>query len=341
MKKTFLFSLLVTVVALSIGCGGSGSQTAAPMPDSTPLQAVNSIVGSWREGGARFAVDADGTATLTEEHESIGQISFRDLSDDEWLLDVIDVEYLSNTRANVNTVYRDYEDILFPGMKIVFQMESEREEWFLRGLEITDIPSPAADQELFKVTGTASFADSQDTAGEFPRLALARRTSMDETADDSEETESFILYSTPDASGVFEFEVPAGIYSLAVHSESDYAISNQSEYLEIEVSSDIDLGSIVLVSTEEAYAIAGTVTEKGTSTPVAGALIEAYKHDGDTFVGYAVSSESGYYYIGIEEAGLYYIVINRDYYEPVTKTNISVPEDYVASNLFLTRKNQF
>ena len=74
----------------------------------------------------------------------------------------------------------------------------------------------------------------------------------------------------------------------------------------------------------EQYAIKGVITDKVTRLPVSGARVEAYNLSTNIIAGYAVTDSTGFYQIFDLAPATYYLVINRDGYEPWTISNVIV-----------------
>lgn len=64
--------------------------------------------------------------------------------------------------------------------------------------------------------------------------------------------------------------------------------------------------------------IKGVITDKITGLPVGGVRVEAYNQATNAIAGYAVTDSAGFYQILELAPATYYLVINRDGYEPYT-----------------------
>lgn len=70
--------------------------------------------------------------------------------------------------------------------------------------------------------------------------------------------------------------------------------------------------------------VKGIVSDKNTSLPVNGAVIELYHQDTGVIVGTTTTDTTGFYAITGIDTGSYYMVIERDGYDPETISNITV-----------------
>jgi hypothetical protein len=81
-----------------------------------------------------------------------------------------------------------------------------------------------------------------------------------------------------------------------------------------------ELPSVVV----EQYGIKGIITDKITGTAVPGVRVEAYNAVTNAIAGYAVTDSVGFYQILELSPATYYLVVNRDGYEPYTISGITV-----------------
>lgn len=74
----------------------------------------------------------------------------------------------------------------------------------------------------------------------------------------------------------------------------------------------------------DAYGVKGVITDKISGLPVSEVRVEAYNQATNAISGYAVTDTAGFYQITEMTPGTYYLVINRDGYEPYTISGVVV-----------------
>lgn len=82
----------------------------------------------------------------------------------------------------------------------------------------------------------------------------------------------------------------------------------------------LELPTIVV----EQYGVKGVITDKITGLAVEGVRVEAYNQTTNLIAGYAVTDTAGFYQIIELSPATYYLVVNRDGYEPYTISGVVV-----------------
>jgi len=210
----FMFFALATLV----GCSGGGSSSGSSVSTSTPESAVYELLAAWQNSETGLVSSETGD-TLVEQETTGGSnyIYFRDMSGEKWLLQIDEIEYLSDTNARVYTSYLSTNPTR-GSLKLIFTMFKDVTAWYLDDIEITELP--------------------------------------------------------------------------------------------------------IVVVTETG--VSGVISDETTALPVSGALIEIYDQATGTFAGSTTTSESGFYSFTGLIPGTYYMVIERDGYDPKTISGIII-----------------
>ncbi|PKL46892.1 MAG: hypothetical protein CVV42_15035 [Candidatus Riflebacteria bacterium HGW-Riflebacteria-2] len=210
----FMFFALATLV----GCSGGGSSSGAGVSTSTPESAVYELLAAWQNSETSLVSSETGETLVKQETSGEGNyIYFRDMSGEEWPLQIDEVEYLSDSNARVHTSYLS-TNATRGSLKLIFTMFKDATAWYLDDIEITELP-------------------------------------------------------------------------------------------------------IVVVSET---GVSGVISDETNALPVSGALIEIYDQATGTFAGSTTTSESGFYSFTDLIPGTYYMVIERDGYDPKTISGIII-----------------
>lgn len=224
MKRVGICLLISLSLVGFVGCSGGGSPSQSNVTQIEPQIVVQNMIAQWSSSntGPAFYTDAAGKpsviADASNESQHLGYITFRDLSGEDWELQVDRVEYAGEENAKVYTSYI-YQSLTSGGLTVVFSLVKDNGQWFIDDIEVIELPA---------------------------------------------------------------------------------------------------------VVTSTAGAIQGYITDQVTHVGVAGARIDAFPENSQSIAGSAVSSSNGFYEITDLATGTYYIVINRDGYEPITKSGIVV-----------------
>jgi len=131
----FMFFALATLV----GCSGGGSSTGSVVNTSTPEAAVYEILAAWQKSQTSVVSSASEGTLVEQETTSENYIRFRDMSGEEWLLRIDEVNYLSSTIARVFTSYLSV-DASRGSLKLIFSMVKDQNAWFLDDIQVTEVP---------------------------------------------------------------------------------------------------------------------------------------------------------------------------------------------------------
>lgn len=145
-KMPLLWGLCFLAILFIQGCGsgGSSSNVAELM---SPEEAVRNIFASWKlSDTAGISVSNTGEKVVgelrpqTETSQASGTIKFKDMAGETWNLQIDKVEYLTENRAYIHTLYR-YQNLSEGGLKVSFLMEKDNGAWYLSDIVTEAVPT--------------------------------------------------------------------------------------------------------------------------------------------------------------------------------------------------------
>ncbi|KAF1082081.1 MAG: hypothetical protein GQF41_1721 [Candidatus Rifleibacterium amylolyticum] len=132
--------LMFFALTAMVGCSGGGSSSGAGVNTSTPESAVYELLAAWQSSQAGLVSSETGEALVEQETTGEGNyIYFKDMSGEEWPLQIDEIQYLSSSNARVYTSYLSTNPTR-GSLKLIFTMFKDVTAWYLDDIEITELP---------------------------------------------------------------------------------------------------------------------------------------------------------------------------------------------------------